>query len=70
MVMNDRSITPRSSAWRPWNGGRCPVDDDAIVTVCGRYGSQKTARAADLRWSHDQYFEYGVDDIIAYMPVD
>ncbi|MDN4633976.1 hypothetical protein QCD71_20875 [Sphingomonas sp. PsM26] len=46
------------------------MDDDAIVTVCGRYGSQKTARAADLRWSHDQYFEYGVDDIIAYMPVD
>jgi hypothetical protein len=53
-------------SWHFWNGGRCPVADDAAVVVRCRYGPGKIARAADLRWSHDQYLAYGADDIIAY----
>lgn len=65
--MNDFSI---AETWYPWNGGRCPVADDATVAVRCRYGPQKIARAIHLQWAHDQYVDYGADDIIAYAIVD
>ncbi|MEG3168414.1 hypothetical protein U1737_09460 [Sphingomonas sp. LB3N6] len=67
MAIDDTGI---ADSWHPWNGGRCPVADDAAVAVRCRYGPRKFARAGDLRWSHDQYLAYGAEDIVAYALVD
>ncbi|WP_184059582.1 hypothetical protein [Sphingomonas aerophila] len=63
--MTEPDVSEPDAEWRPWTGGSCPVPPDSRVTVRRRYGSIVTMRAADLRWWHDQYVEYGADDIVA-----
>lgn len=69
--MSNTATQDMLDPWTPWNGGICPAQPERLVVVRRRYSSTITARAADLRWSHDQYLAYGADDIIAfrYLPV-
>lgn len=59
------SALEASDDWIEWNGGKCPVDSDAIVEVKYRKPSPlnfNNDRAGDFSWAHD-----GIDgDIIAY----
>ncbi len=52
--------------WHVWRGGSCPVSASSMVEVQRRYNSSLHARAGDLRWSHDLYYAFGADDIVAY----
>lgn len=53
--------------WIPWYGGGCPVAFDTHIEVRARYSDQLIEGiAGDMRWSHDLYFAYGADDIVAY----
>lgn len=55
------------SEWYEWNGGKCPVPNDAEVHVVFRCGIEKIRLANELRWSHNvgAYF-YFHGDIIRY----
>jgi hypothetical protein len=57
---------PAGASVQPWKGGRCPVAADAQVRVFLRYAPPRTGRAADFSWSHDLYYAYGAEDVIAY----
>jgi len=48
--------------WIEWNGGKCPVDENAIVKYRLRCGSTDTATANDILWDH---FDAPYD-VIAY----
>lgn len=59
------SALAASEGWIEWHGGRCPVDNDAIVEVRYRKPSPlnfNNDRAGDFSWSHDGFG----GDIIAY----
>ena len=59
--------TDLASDWQPWTGGACPVPANQAVEVRRRYVPGTTsAPAGSLRWTHDQYYHYGADDITAY----
>lgn len=60
-------MTDGSDGWRRWSGGAAPVASDRLVEVRRRYApGTLVAPAGTLRWSHDQYVQYGADDIVAY----
>ena len=57
---------PANDGWIPWAGGKCPVDDDALVETWRRDGVQLVgyeARPA-IRWSWSNCNI--LSDIIAY----
>jgi len=57
---------PDADGWIPWAGGKCPVDEDALVEIWRRDGVQLVgdeARPA-IRWSWSNCNV--LSDIIAY----
>lgn len=52
--------------WTAWGGGRCPVLDTCLVTVGLRYAGERTGKAKEFLWSHDQYNAYGAEDVVRY----
>lgn len=50
--------------WIEWNGGSCPVDQDAMVEIKRRDGGTYAAHGQYFRWDHDSMHRYS--DIIAY----
>lgn len=53
--------------WIEWNGGSCPVDQDAMVEIKRRDGGTYAAHGQYFRWDHDIMHRYF--DIIAYRVV-
>jgi hypothetical protein len=58
------------SKWIEWNGGECPVEDNAYVKI--KFRNKNTDRGEASKWhgwKHDN-FGGGTWDIIAYMVID
>lgn len=56
-----------AARWIEWNGGSCPVDQDAMVEIKRRDGGTYAAHGQYFRWDHDSMHRYF--DIIAYRVV-
>lgn len=57
--------TPRKIEW---SGGKCPVDESALVVVWHRDGRTVTEQACAFDWDHAASpFRDSADDVIAYM---
>src|SRR5690554_420381 len=56
-----------ADGWIPWNGGECPLPDDARIKVMTRNGVEHRLpiHAGNQRWGHGG----GQYDIIAYRPI-
>jgi hypothetical protein len=51
-----------------WSGGKCPVDESALVVVWHRDGRTVTEQACAFDWDHAASpFRDSADDVIAYM---
>jgi hypothetical protein len=57
--------TPRKIEW---SGGKCPVDESALVVLWHRDGRTVTEQACAFDWDHAASpFRDSADDVIAYM---
>lgn len=52
---------PDADGWIEWDGGECPVEDDAIIDIRFRDGHEERGAGAGWDWEHS-----GGWDIIAY----
>ena len=50
-----------ADGWIEWNGGECPVEDNAVIDIRFRDGNEERGVDADWDWEHS-----GGGDIIAY----
>src|SRR5690606_10583356 len=57
-----------AEGWIKWDGGECPLPDDAPLEYTIRDGDEfNTTRAGNLRWEYGYGFPEA--DIIAYRPI-
>jgi len=57
---------PDADGWIPWAGTDCPEDEDVVIEVRLRSGTQETKNAGFFDWKH-----YGwKSDIVAYRVVE
>lgn len=67
-ILYDAEGTPEAQdGWTAWNGGECPIPNDARVIVKFRGGDEDVASfvAGELRWGHRGI----IGDILAYRVV-
>lgn len=62
--IDESALAAKNEGWINWNGGGCPVDNDALVDVkfSDSVVSDIAYRAGNYRWTHKN----NRDDIIAY----
>ena len=61
------TVTPADGGWIPWSGGRCPVDDDTMVLVKFRRGTETSAPTGAYTW---KWYRFSPEhDIVAYKVV-